>query len=185
MVSFGVCITAGIALAFWACYAFSFVMPSSASWRLPLAIPILFIVVALVLMLFLPESPRYLILNGREKEALNVLSALNEMPPDHEDIRREYLMIKNAIIYMIQGASMPAIFSMGKSRYAHRVLLAIALQVMQQVSWTTSGFSTTLLSTFPVLAHADLLLVVHRRQHLHTVPGYDVQLVPSVRMAHC
>src|ERR1700761_4388012 len=97
-------------------YAFAFLEPSSASWRVPLAFPVIFIFIATILTAYLPESPRYLILNGREGEALNVLSALNELPPDHEDNRREYLMIKNAIIYMVQGSSLPAIFSMGKSR---------------------------------------------------------------------
>jgi hypothetical protein len=96
-------------------------------------------------------------LTGRENEALDVLSALNELPPDHEDNRREYLVIKNAIIYMLQGSNMPSIFSMGKSRYAHRVTLAIGLQVMQQLTgvnlfvqylaamfWSELGFSPRL-----------------------------------------
>jgi MFS family permease len=132
MVSFGVCVTAGIACSFWVTYGFGWVEPNSASWRAPLALPIAFLLPALGLITCLPESPRYLILNGKEREALNVLSALNELPHDHEDNRREYLMIKNAILYMLQGSNMPSIFSMGKSRYAHRVILAVGLQIMQQ-----------------------------------------------------
>ena len=132
MVTFGVCITFGLACAFWMDYAFSWIQPSSASWRVPLAIPIAFLLPALGLIMRLPESPRYLILTGREAEALNVLSALNELPPDHEDNRREYLMIKNAVISMMRDSGLRQIFTMGKSRYAHRILLAILLQVMQQ-----------------------------------------------------
>lgn len=113
-------------------YAFSWIETSSASWRVPVAFPILFLLPSLLLIHFLPESPRYLILHAREEDALNVLSALNELPPEHEDNRREYLLIKNAIVRILQGSTMPKIFSMGKSRYAHRVVLAVALQVMQQ-----------------------------------------------------
>ena len=139
LVSFGVCITAGLAFAFWMDYAFSWLQPSSSSWRAPLAIPIVFLLLALAMVLRLPESPRYLILTGREGEAFDVLSALNELPPDHEDIRREYLMIKNAVISTMQNSSLREIFSMGKSRYAHRVILAVALQVMQQFTGVVSS----------------------------------------------
>ncbi len=99
-----------------------------------MAIPIVFLLPALLLIGFLPESPRYLILSGKEDAALDVLSALNELPPQHEDNRREYLAIKNTILHMIQGSSMPSIFSMGKSRYGQRVFLAVLLQVLQQFS---------------------------------------------------
>lgn len=95
LVSFGTCITAGLTLAYWVDYAFSWVQPSSASWRVPIAFIIIFLLVALLLIVFLPESPRWLILTGREDEAKKVLSALSELPQEDEDVRREFLMIKN------------------------------------------------------------------------------------------
>lgn len=80
----------------------------------------------------LPESPRWLILTGREEEAKRVLSALNESSPDDEDIRREFLMIKNALLHMSSGG-LKQVFTQGQYRYLHRVLLAVCLQIMQQV----------------------------------------------------
>jgi len=73
---------------------------------------------------FLPESPRYLLLCGKEREALNVLSALEELPADHEDVRREVLLIKNTVLRLAGGNSIKDIFSMGKDRHLHRVILA-------------------------------------------------------------
>ncbi|KAK3703317.1 hypothetical protein LTR37_014529 [Vermiconidia calcicola] len=131
LVSFGTCITAGLAIAYWFVYAFSFVQPSSASWRVPIILATLFTLPALALVCFMPDSPRWLLLKGREQEAIRALSALNELPEGHEDIRREILQIKYAVKHM---ASEPAgqVFTNGEYRYLHRTLLAVLLQIMQQ-----------------------------------------------------
>lgn len=76
------------------------------------------------MVVWLPESPRYLLLCAREKEAINVLSALEELPPDHEDVRREVLLIKNTVLRLASGSSVSRMFSMGKERHLHRLLLA-------------------------------------------------------------
>lgn len=131
MVSFGACITLGLSIAYWLTYAFAFTQPSSTSWRAPIGFSLFFIVPPLILMALMPESPRWLMLQAREGEAISVLSAFNEMPEDSEDVRRELLQIKNAVVYM---ASQPAsqMFSNKEYRYLHRTLLAVLLQVMQQ-----------------------------------------------------
>ena len=131
MVSFGTCITLGIALAYWFVYAFSFTQPSSASWRVPIILAALWTLPALAIIVFMPESPRWLLLKGREQEALSVLSALNEVPIDHEDTRREVLQIKYAVKQMASAPS-GRIFSNGENRHLQRTILAVALQVMQQ-----------------------------------------------------
>ena len=133
LVSFGTCITFGIAVAYWIIYAFSFTQPNSISWRFPIAFAIVFTLPALLIVSFMPESPRWLLLQGKEKEAIRVLSALNEMPEDSEDIRRELLSIKYAVKHM---ASAPAsdVRKNGQFRHLQRTILAIGLQVMQQ--WT-------------------------------------------------
>ena len=131
LVSFGTCITLGVAVAYWILYAFSFLQPSSVAWRFPIGFSLVFILPALALVSFMPESPRWLLLKAREQEAIEVLSALNELPEDHEDIRREILQIKNAVKHMA-GAPTTGVFSNGEYRYLQRVALAVLLQVMQQ-----------------------------------------------------
>lgn len=131
LVSFGSCITLGLTISYWVVYGLSFAQPSSVSWRFPISFAMLFTLPALLTIGFMPESPRWLLLQGKEKEALRVLSALNELPEDHEDIRREVLQIKHAVKHMA-SAPASAVFSNGQYRYLHRTLLAIILQVMQQ-----------------------------------------------------
>jgi len=124
LVSFGGCIALGLTLSYWLSFGFSWVHTSSVAWRFPIAFSILIILPALIMIAFLPESPRYLLLCGKEKEALNVLSALEELPADHEDVRREVLLIKNTVLRLAGGSSFTEIFSMGKERHLHRVILA-------------------------------------------------------------
>lgn len=90
-------------------------------------------ILPLLLIIWLPESPRYLVLHGKEDEAKRVLSALNELSPEDEDIQREFLMIKNTLLHMASGVLSEA-FRMGQYRYVHRTLLAVLLQVMQQAT---------------------------------------------------
>jgi MFS family permease len=133
LVSFGGCITLGLALSYWLSFAFSWIHSDSVSWRFPVAFSIAILLPALITIVFMPESPRYLLLCGREKEALNVLSALEELPADHEDVRREVLLIKNTVLRLASGgSSFSGLFTMGKERHLHRVILAVALQLMAQ-----------------------------------------------------
>ncbi|KAF2774521.1 general substrate transporter [Teratosphaeria nubilosa] len=131
LVSFGSCITAGLAIAYWVDYAFDFVPHQSAAWRTPIALGLIWMVLPLCIIIWMPESPRYLILTGRETEAKSVFSALNELPPDGEDIHREFLMVKHTLLHMSSGGVAQA-FKMGEYRYLHRTSLAVLLQLMQQ-----------------------------------------------------
>ena len=124
LVSFGGCIALGLTLSYWLSFAMSFAETSSVSWRFPIAFSVAIIMPALLMISFLPESPRYLLLCGKEQEALNVLSALEELPSDHEDVRREVLLIKNTVLKLAGGSSISAMFTMGKERNLHRVILA-------------------------------------------------------------
>ncbi|KAK5107766.1 hypothetical protein LTR62_000690 [Meristemomyces frigidus] len=131
MVSFGSCITAGLAIAYWVVYALSWAQPSPASWRVPVGLAVVPILLALSLIVWMPESPRYLILSGRQEEAKKVLSALNEISPEDENVRREFLMIKKTLLTMTSASFVEA-FKQGRHRYLQRTVLAVVLQVMQQ-----------------------------------------------------
>lgn len=133
MVTAGTFIAAGLSFSYWMDFAFAWLEPSSAAWRIPIAIQLIFLLVAALLLLVMPESPRWLILTGRENEALKVLSALNDKPIDSHDVRMEFLQIKDAVIEMSKGTFGSA-FSMGDYRHVHRTCLAVLLQVFQQMT---------------------------------------------------
>jgi len=133
MVTAGTFIAAGLAFSYWMDFAFAWLDPSSAAWRIPIAIQLIFLLTAALLLLVMPESPRWLILTGREEEALKVLSALNDLPKDSHDVRQEFLQIKDAVIEMSKG-SFGSAFSMGDYRHVHRTCLAVMLQVFQQMT---------------------------------------------------
>jgi sugar porter (SP) family MFS transporter len=128
----GALITGGIMISYWIDFAFSFV-DSSVAWRFPIAFQIVFALVILVFILELPESPRWLILKGREDEALHVLSCLSDKSPSDPYIRSEFSAIKDTVIEMQQGGFRD-LFTMCEDRNFHRVVLAYVNQVFQQIS---------------------------------------------------
>ncbi|WPH01755.1 Hypothetical protein R9X50_00460700 [Acrodontium crateriforme] len=129
----GALITGGIMLSYWLDFGFSFLEPSTISWRFPIAFQIIFAVIILLTILGLPESPRWLILKGREDQALNVLACLNDLPEDDEYIVNEFAAIKDTVLEMGQGG-FKDLFTMGPDRNFHRACLGYVNQMFQQIS---------------------------------------------------
>ncbi|BGP17076.1 hypothetical protein JCM10213_006894 [Rhodosporidiobolus nylandii] len=66
----------GLTLSFWLSYGFSFV-DNASQWRAPLSLQAIFPAIVLVVVAFLPDSPRWLANQGRVKEAREVLVRYN------------------------------------------------------------------------------------------------------------
>lgn len=129
----GALITGGICLSYWLDFGFSFLEPSSISWRFPIAFQIVFALIILLFILELPESPRWLILKGKEDEAMSVLGALSALPSDDPYIHTEFAAIKDTVLEMSQGGFRD-LFTSTESRHFHRTVLAYVNQVFQQIS---------------------------------------------------
>jgi hypothetical protein len=84
-----------VAVSYWVDYGMSFV-DGSAQWRFPISLQILFAVSTILLLLVLPESPRWLLYHDRQDTAVKVLERVNfhEAPGTAE---REALEIATAI----------------------------------------------------------------------------------------
>lgn len=66
---------AGFSLSNWMTYGFSFTHGSIA-WRFPIAFQLVFSIVLISTVPWLPESPRWLLAHGYREEGVNVLVAL-------------------------------------------------------------------------------------------------------------
>ncbi|OBT85653.1 hypothetical protein VE02_05802 [Pseudogymnoascus sp. 03VT05] len=130
----------GVMTAYWVDYGFSYVN-SAAQFRVPLALQIVFAFVTFAGILFLPESPRWLIAHERHSEARHILWAL-EMDPNSiiesdPAINKQISEIQNAVNEeraATEGRSKTALLKNGPQKFRHRVLLGIGGQFMQQLS---------------------------------------------------
>ena len=129
----GALITCGVMIAYWLDLGFSFLDPNSVSWRFPLAFQIFFALIIVSTVMLLPESPRWLVLRGREDEARTVLAALNDLEEESPFVKDEFTMIKSTVIEMSKG-SFRDLFTMTEDRHLHRVILAYVNQMFQQIS---------------------------------------------------
>lgn len=91
----GVLIAVGYAIASYMGLAFFYVKDSpAAQWRGPLGLALFFPIMMLVIICFVPESPRWLLMKGRHEEAWEIVSNLHSDPddPDQAFARGELFM---------------------------------------------------------------------------------------------
>lgn len=110
---------------------------SQALWPLLLALTTLPAVLQSVLLIFCPESPRYLLINlNKEEEARQVLTRLRGHSDVEDDIRE---MKEEAMkMTMEKKVSMPELFR--NSAYRQPIIIAIILQLSQQLSGINAVF---------------------------------------------
>ncbi|RUS28736.1 general substrate transporter [Jimgerdemannia flammicorona] len=89
-------ITVGILISFWIDYGTQYI-DSDVSWRLPLLLQIIAGVFLGIGILFFPFSPRWLMGQNREQDALHVLHRLRRLPEDHPLVQEEWREIKAVV----------------------------------------------------------------------------------------
>ncbi|KAJ5722775.1 hypothetical protein N7488_000810 [Penicillium malachiteum] len=129
----GAMITLGITISYWIDFGLMFTDPNDVAWRFPLAFQIFFALIILGFVMYLPESPRWLILKGREDEAREVLECLMGDDTDETFLETEFTAIKATVLEMAKG-SFRDMFTMGPDRHFHRTILAYVNQMFQQIS---------------------------------------------------
>jgi sugar porter (SP) family MFS transporter len=129
----GAMITCGITISYWIDFGLLFADPNEVAWRFPLAFQIFFAAIILAFVMWLPESPRWLVLKGREDEARQTLTALLGSDADETFIETEFTAIKATVLEMTKG-SFRDMFTMTEDRHFHRTVLAYVNQMFQQIS---------------------------------------------------
>jgi MFS family permease len=129
----GSLIVFGVMLSYWLDLGFSFLEPSSIAWRFPIGFQIILAIFILVAIPGLPESPRWLVLKGRDDDALDVLAALSNLPREDKKIQSEFRAVKDVVFEMSKGGFREC-FKFNRNRNFHRTVLAYVNQMFQQIS---------------------------------------------------
>ncbi|THU93674.1 general substrate transporter [Dendrothele bispora CBS 962.96] len=133
----GSLITLGIMISCWIDFAFFWISGSSAQWRVPIALQIVFALIVLGIIPALPESPRWLMKADRPAEAMAVVSALADKPLSDPDVQRTFNGIREAVAMESSKEaqmSFSEIFTGGRSQNFRRVTLGVVIQCFQQIT---------------------------------------------------
>ena len=128
---------AGFSLSNWMTYSFSF-LHGSVAWRFPIGFQLVFSVILLATIPWLPESPRWLLAHGHVEEGTAVLAALHGDQVSIKD--DEVVHQRDAILEAVrlETENAPAWGDLLRGRGGNgtlkRLLLGAGTQWMQQLA---------------------------------------------------
>lgn len=129
-------IATGTVIAYWIDFGLSFVTgpQRDVSWRFPIAFQIVFAFGLFAGAFFLPDSPRWLLVNGHEERGLRVVASLNNVPITDKIAVQEADIIKESVRAMsAMKAKKSDMFTGGKTQHLRRVTLGAVSQLFQQI----------------------------------------------------
>ncbi|MCJ1229231.1 hypothetical protein MMC12_005896 [Toensbergia leucococca] len=139
----------GTLIAYWIDYGASYGSPDL-SWRFPIAVQIIFGLVVCIGMIWLPESPRWLLTRERYEEGEIVIAALRGLERDDKETQLQKSIILESIrasgYANRRGTPIKALFTNGKTQHFQRMMLGVSSQFMQQV-----GGCNAVIYYFPIL----------------------------------
>ncbi|GAA5898032.1 hypothetical protein JCM6882_003311 [Rhodosporidiobolus microsporus] len=124
-------ISTGTMLSYWIDLGFSF-MESDASWRVPVALQCIFAVILNIMIVWLPDSPRWLISRGHMAEAQRVIAALEPAPLNSEAVVLQVKIIHDALEGQTRQRKRDLLTG-GPSQHFRRVAVGSSSQFFQQI----------------------------------------------------
>ncbi|KXJ87940.1 sugar transporter STL1 [Microdochium bolleyi] len=124
----------GIFLVYWIDYAFS-THTASYAWRVPVILQCFCIIPMLIIVMFIPETPRWLASHDRPDESLQVLARIHATSTDDIEVRRMHSAIVQtvAIEASVGAGSWKDLFKNDSIKSQRRLLIACAIQSFQQL----------------------------------------------------
>jgi MFS family permease len=132
----GMMIAIGFGVANWIGYAGAFAK-GDGQWRIPLAMQLPIPVLLVVMIFFVPFSPRWLVLKDRYDEAGQVLARLHENDHDETFVEQELLQIRTQIQLERDQGNLDWLTALGlmfSRKYVRRTLTASFIVSMSQLS---------------------------------------------------
>jgi hypothetical protein len=153
----GCLISFGIMVSYWVDYEFFF-LEGSVRWRFPIVVSrylavsrqlselwlilctqfqSFFTLIVMWMLLYLPESPRWLAMRGRMDEAREVTSRLLDLPIDDPEVIVEIKNISDALEVQSRGGGFKyrELLTNGPSQNFRRTALGVTAQFFQQVCY--------------------------------------------------
>lgn len=122
----------GLTLAAWIEFGLFFVKDSQVNFRFPIAFQGIFCLIVTSLVMFMPESPRWLIKKDFLAKAREVMSALDDEPKDSEVVTQELDIIR--LTFEEEKQNSTSVFTMGPERQFHRAVLAVGAALLAQMT---------------------------------------------------
>ncbi|KAL1876057.1 hypothetical protein Plec18167_005318 [Paecilomyces lecythidis] len=124
----------GIVIASWLEFGLYYVNSNPVSWRFPIAFQSIFAIGVVAGILFLPESPRWLVRQDRMEDAAKVLAQLEDTDGDNEAVSRGLDVIRQSLEDDRGGGKSRNPFGCNETRNFHRTCLAVGVNIIAQMS---------------------------------------------------
>ncbi|KAK2595502.1 hypothetical protein QQS21_006777 [Conoideocrella luteorostrata] len=105
-------VIAGVMISYWLDFGLSYAEPSQVAWRFPIAFQLVFSLFIIATIMFLPESPRWLMLKDKQKETTATINALYDLPRN-DPLVSEQLSAIYKTVHVDADKNFMAMFSQG------------------------------------------------------------------------
>ncbi|WWC93843.1 hypothetical protein V866_000679 [Kwoniella sp. B9012] len=149
----------GVSLGYWVNYISVLHIKSTShwQWRFPIIFQLYPGIILLLALPFMPESPRWLVLQNKDQQAMKALCRIRRLPEDHPFIVAEYQEISNSVnaeVELAHSSSWAGLYS--ELRNDRTLLRRFILVLIVQLGFNFSGgnsityYQTSILSTINV-----------------------------------